>query len=239
MVARFPDDNQVYRAKVTAVRKGPDDQPGYEVLYIDYGNSCKDLKTKDLGRWDPAYERIPPQAYLSSFKEFPISRKMKPELFQNVMISQGAMKMEIFEVFPSQCGFFKGSLRDFGQNVELLVRLTTKAGLDVCEVLTSHSAILGQHQPLPTIPRSHGGKLTTSRLDLRSLNVPPVKFVTAPPPLHLPEGVSHVPSPLSPLPPEMRVQSIQKVFDWDCSTYQVTDEDEVIDSEETNRRKRN
>ena len=40
-------------------------------------------------------------------------------------------------------GVSKGSLRDFGQTVELMVRLTTKAGKDVCEVLTSHSAILG------------------------------------------------------------------------------------------------
>ena len=107
MVARFLDDNQIYRAKVTMVRKGPDDQPGYEVLYIDYGNSYKDFKPKDLGKWDPTYERIPPQAYLSSFKEFPIAGKMKSDVFEKMMISQGAMKMEIFKVFPSKCGFFK------------------------------------------------------------------------------------------------------------------------------------
>ena len=242
VVARFPDDNQVYRAKVTAVRKGPDNKTGYDVLYIDYGNSYKDLEAKDLGRWDPAYEKIPPQAYLSSFKEFPMARKMKPDVFQKVMISQGAMKMEIFKGFPSKCGLFKASLRDFGKNVELLVSLTTKADKNVCEVLASHSAILGRDRPLPSTSRSHGAKLTASHQDLlglRSLTVPPVKFVSAPPPLHLTEGVSHDPSPLSPPPPEKMVHSIQKVFDWDCSTSQVTDEDEVLDSEETTRRTRN
>ena len=86
VVARFPDDNEVYRAKVTALRKGPDNQTSYDVLYIDYGNSYKDLKDQDLWEWDPAYEMIPPQAHLCSFNDFPMVGEMKPDLSRSYEI---------------------------------------------------------------------------------------------------------------------------------------------------------
>ena len=239
-MARFPNDNQVYRAKVTAHRKGPDCQISYDVLYLDYGNSSKDLKDQDLWRWDAAYEMIQPQAYLCSFKDFPVVRKMKTDLFQKIMASQGAMKIEISQVFPSKCGFFKGSDKDFGKNVELLVSLTTKAGKDVCEVLAASSSILGQN---PSVSSSLRGKKTASQdqVLLRSLNVPPGKLVSAPPPLHLPGGLAHLPNPpLSPILPETMVQSIQKVSNWDCSDWdclisQASDEKEVLVSEENDQ----
>ena len=115
MVARFPEDNQVYRANVTAVREGPDTQTSYDVLYIDYGNSSKGLSQDDLWGWDSAYEMIPPQAYLCSFNEFPIVGKMKSEVFKTVMSSQEAMKMEIIKVNPLKSEIFKASDRNFGK----------------------------------------------------------------------------------------------------------------------------
>ena len=239
MVARFPGDGQVYRAKVTAIRKVPDHKTYYDVLYIDYGNSYKDLEASDLGMWDSAYEMIPPQAFLCSFKDFLLVRKMKPEVFQTVMISQGAMKMEVSKVSPSKCGFFNKSSRDFGKNVELLVSLTTKANKSVCEVLASNSAILGQDQPRPRSPQ---WKPTASQDQLLlSLNVPPASLLRPPPPLHLPAGLAPSP-PLSPIPLNNTTKSIQKVFDWDCSVSQVSNEvsdevsDEIHDSEEPSRR---
>ena len=223
MVARFPGDGQVYRAKVTAVRKVPDHKTYYDVLYIDYGNSYKDLEENDLGKWDSVYEMIPPQAFLCSFKDFLLVRKMKPEVFQTVMISQGAMKMEVSKVSPSKCGFFNKSSRDFGKNVELLVSLTTKTNKNVCEMLASNSAILDEDQLL------------------LSLNVPPASLLRPPPPLHLPAGLAPSP-PLSPIPLNYATKAIQKVFDWDCSFSQVSNEfsdevsDEIHDSEEPSRR---
>ena len=138
--------------------------------------------------------------------------------------------MEIVKAFLSKCDFFKGSERDFGKKVELLVRLTTKADRDVCDVLASHLAILAQDPPL----------LSQDQLLLRGLNVSPSTILSAPPPLHLPGGLASVPNPpLSPIPPENLVKSIQKVSDWDCSISQVNDEIEVLNPEETTRRKRN
>ena len=205
VLARFPQDDQVYRAKVTGVRK-----TSYEVLYIDYGNSCQDLGQDDLWLWEPLYEMIQPQAHLCSFN-FPKIRNIKPEVFQKVMISQGAMKMQIFQVSPSQ-GLFKASQRDFGKKTELWVSLTTAADKDVCEVLASHCAILGQLQPQSPSPRR-------SPNPLESLDAPPAKFVSAPPPLHLQaeQGGLALSPPPSPIPPQMTVMSVQKVFDWDCS----------------------
>ena len=235
MVARFPGDGQVYRAKVTAVRKAPDLKTYYDLLYIDYGNSYKDLEENDLGKWDSVYEMIPPQAFLSSFIESLEVREMKPEVFQTFMINQGAMKMEIFKVSPSKCGFFNESSRDFGKNVELLVSLTTKTNKNVCEMLASNSAILGQDQPRPRSPQ---WRPTASQDQLLlSLNVPPASLLRPPPPLHLPAGLAPSP-PLSPIPLNNTTKSIQKVIDWDCSVSQVSNEvnDEVRDSAEPNRR---
>ena len=61
VVARFPEDMQVYRAKVMAVRKSSLFELTYEVLYLDYGNTGKDLTQADLFSWDPLYEIIQPQ----------------------------------------------------------------------------------------------------------------------------------------------------------------------------------
>ena len=234
MVARFLGDDQVFRAKVTAVRKGPDHQSSYDVLSIDYGNSYEDLSHDDLGQWDPLYEKIQPQAYLCSLRDLSKAGKMKPDVFKKVMTSQGAMKMEIFKVSPFKCGFFKASQRDFGVNVELSVSLTTEAGKDVCKVLAAYCGILGQDQSHCKDPR---GKRTAGgdqlQLLLRSLDILPARFATAPLPLHLEgeqRGLSLSP-PLSPIPPETTVQSVLKVFDWlentvtSTSAYQVSDKD--------------
>ena len=233
VLARFPQDDQVYRAKVTGVRK-----TSYEVLYIDYGNSCQDLGQDDLWMWDPLYEMIQPQAHLCSFKEFHKAWKGKQEVFHQVMISQGAMKMHIFQVSPSRCGFFKASGKDFGKVIELIVSLTTAANKDVCEVLTSHCSLLGQHKPANRSPRE---KRTAG---LESLDAPPTKFVSAPPPDHLQneQGRPSLSPPPSPTPPQITVRAVQKVLDWDCTASQTSDgiqdpeEEEEEEEEEAKRR---
>ena len=231
MVARFPVDNQVYRAKVTAVRKGPDHQTTrFNVLFIDYGNSCQDLSQDDLWMWDPLYEMIQPQAHLCSFKEFPKAWKEKSDVFHKVMTSQGAMKMHIFQVSPSPCGFFKASVNDFDKVIELVVSLTTVADKDVCEVLASHCSILGQHKPAY---RSLREKRTAG---LESLDVSPSRFVSAPPPYHLQneQGRPSLSPPPSPTPPQITVRAVQKVLDWDCTASQTSDG--LQDEEEVERR---
>ena len=62
VVASFPEDGEVYRAKVTAVRQRGLSGHVYEVLYLDYGNTGRDLTQADLFSWDPLYEMIQPQA---------------------------------------------------------------------------------------------------------------------------------------------------------------------------------
>ena len=109
--------------------------------------------------------------------------------------------------------------------MELLVSLTTKADREVCEVLASHSASLAQYQ-------SRGNNTASQdQLLLRSLNVSSGNLLSAPPPLHLRGDLARLPKPpLSPIPPEIMIKSLQKVLDWDCSTYQVSDEEEELDS---------
>ena len=229
VVARFPQDDQIYRAKVTAVRNGVDHQTtSYEVLYIDYGNSCQDLSRDDLWSWDPLYEMIQPQAHLCSLKGFPNTRKINPEVFQRVMISQKAMKMHICEVYPFQCGFFKASQSDFGKKIELFVSLITEADKDVCEVLTPHFVPGLEQQRSKSLRERRTAN--QDKILLESLNAPPVRFVSAPPPHHLQaeQGGIGLSPPPSPIPPLTTVKSVQKVFDWDCSISQ--------DSEVANRK---
>ena len=65
MVATYPVDNKLYRAKIEKVikdnRTGMDSVSTFRVRYIDYGNTC-DVNRTQLYIWDEVLEIIPAQA---------------------------------------------------------------------------------------------------------------------------------------------------------------------------------
>ena len=131
MIARYPLDRKVYRAKVLAVRNS-ESQTYYSVLYLDYGNICVSATQEDLYDWDPLLELIQPQAHLCSFLELPAVEDFS-ESFAGLMGCQGPMKLRIHRASVLQAGGFRASLSGFVSEVELVVSLTTEDGRNVLE----------------------------------------------------------------------------------------------------------
>ena len=198
VLARFPVDGQVYRAKVLAVKEAPDLQTSYDVLYIDYGNAWEDLTAKDLSAWYSDLEMIQPQAHLATLERLPKTWRssVSSEMFDMAMRAQGGMKMRVHHTATTpHSGTFAASRRDFGEKVELWVSLTLPDG--GCVLAALQSFLENNFEGFSQLRRE------SSR--------------TPPPPIHL-EGVEGLPSlddaSLSPVNPITCGKAVKKVKDW-------------------------
>ena len=207
VLARFPIDGKMYRAKVMAVRKCQF-ETYFDVLYLDYGNKYLYLDGNDLSAWDPLLEIIQPQGHLCSFLELPEVSDFEESLeaFEALMRSEKEMKMKVHRAYVPAEGTFAGSQSRFGEEVELVVSLTTGQNLNV--LTTLQSSLRNSNQP---------NQLSCNAQTLLfGLETLPGNHLTVPPPLHLQEDVGdlHLEPPLSPVHPTVTARSVEKVNNW-------------------------
>ena len=219
VLARYPIDGKVYRAKVMVVRRCQF-HTYYDVLYLDYGNTHLYLDGNDLSAWDALLEMIQPQAHLCSFLEFPEARDCE-DIFEGVMGSQTGMKMKIHQANVPPEGTFAASHSRFGQEVELVVTLTTEDNMDLVKVLQSS---LRNSKPRNEFSR-------TSEDLLHNLETLPGSHHAVPPPVHLQGdlGDLELEPPLSPVHQIVTGRAVEKVTNW-------LEQVEVEDTVEVRRR---
>lgn len=102
VLARYSEDQEIYRARVEKVLVKETGQKTVRVRFIDYGNSDK-LGVLSLYRWEERYDLIKPQAVLcrlASFTNHHLSHHQREE-FSSTMRSFGKMSLKVLKVLHS------------------------------------------------------------------------------------------------------------------------------------------
>ena len=102
VLARYSDDNEIYRAQVEKVLIKEAGQKTVCVRFFDYGNSDQ-LGVENLFQWEERYDQIKPQAVacrLASFTTHQLSHRQREE-FNLTMRSFGKMRLRVLEVLQS------------------------------------------------------------------------------------------------------------------------------------------
>ena len=102
VLARYSDDNEIYRAQVEKVLIKEAGQKTVCVRFFDYGNSDQ-LGVENLFQWEERYDQIKPQAVacrLASFTTHQLSHRQREE-FNSSMRSFGKMRLRVLEVLQS------------------------------------------------------------------------------------------------------------------------------------------
>ena len=103
VLARYSEDQQIYRAQVEKVQiKETGGQKTVQVRFFDYGNS-DELGVDSLFRWEERYDLIKPQAVscrLTSSTNQLLSHQQTEE-FSSTMRSFGKMRLRVLEVVHS------------------------------------------------------------------------------------------------------------------------------------------
>ena len=102
VLARYDVDQEIYRAKVEAVRKEERDRK-VKVRFSDYGNSSQ-LGLDNLYLWESRYEVLKPQAVSCRLKSYCKRQCTEEEMeeFSKIMKSLGALSMKVHKVMPEE-----------------------------------------------------------------------------------------------------------------------------------------
>ena len=199
VLARYPADGKVYRARIVKVAEN-----SVSVRYIDYGNLEEGLLRFSLYAWDPVLEIIPAQAFLCRFsltEGIGINRLDDEEerAFRVVM------QLEYLRIVVKR-RLQEGNLllRGFDADApELEVSLFSKSGTDMLVKLSRHKLL-----------RKHFQGLT----DDNSKQQQQRPVLKPPPPLHLAEEGARAKveeeGATSPLPQSHISRAVDNVMWW-------------------------
>ena len=201
VLARYPADGKVYRARIVKVAEN-----SVSVRYIDYGNMEEGLLRFSLYAWDPVLEIIPAQAFLCRFS---LPEGVGTNLLddEEVRAFSDIMRLDYLRVVVKrrlQAGNLL--LRGFDADApELEVSLFSKSGTDMIVKLSRHKLLRKHFQGLT----DHNSK--QQPIEQRPLLKPP-------PPLHLAEEGARAKveeeDATSPLPQSHISRAVDNVMWW-------------------------
>ena len=143
MVATYPVDNKLYRAKIEKVikdRTGIDSVSTFRVRYLDYGNTC-DVTRTQLYIWDEVLEIIPAQAVSCKLDTMRIFTKRiqvgSPEAkeFTDLLKQSNPVSIQVRKVLRARDVVFNSEIVQ--KTPELVVDLFDSQGLNIVEKLRS------------------------------------------------------------------------------------------------------
>ena len=148
VIAIYPVDNQMYRAKIEKVilvssgssSSGTDNIPTFRVRYIDYGNIC-DVSGSQLYSWDEVLEIIPAQAVsckLDTIKIFTKPLKVgsiEAIEFTEVLKQSNPVSIKVRKVLRPRDGVFNSDMVQ--KTPELVVDLFDSQGVNIVEKIRS------------------------------------------------------------------------------------------------------
>ena len=144
MVATYPVDNKLYRAKIEKVikdnRTGIDSVSTFRVRYIDYGNTC-DVTRNQLYIWDEVLEIIPAQAVSCKLDTMSIFTKRiqvgSPEAkeFTDLLKQSNPVSIQVRKVLRARDVVFNSEIVQ--KTPELVVDLFDSQGVNIVEKLRS------------------------------------------------------------------------------------------------------
>ena len=195
VLARYPADGKVYRARIVKVAEN-----SVSVRYIDYGNMEEGLLRFSLYAWDPVLEIIPAQAFLCRFSLPEGGINLLDD--EDKLAFKNVMSAEFLRVSVKR-RLQEGNLllRGFDADApELEVSLFSKSGTDMIVKLSRHKLL-----------RKHFQGLT----DDNSKQQQQRPVLKPPPPLHLAEEakVEEV-GPASPVPQILISRAVDNVMWW-------------------------
>ena len=202
VLARYPADGKVYRARIVKVA-----EDSVSVRYIDYGNLEEGLPRFSLYAWDPVLEIIPAQTFLCRFS-LPEGVGIGPANGlddEEMRAFRDAMALDSLRVVVKRrLQESNLMLRDCDADApELEVSLFSKSGTDMIVKLSRHKSL-----------RKHFQGLTDDNSKQQQQRV----LLKPPPPLHLAEEGARPKveeeGATSPLPQSHISRAVDNVMWW-------------------------
>ena len=144
MIATFPVDNKLYRAKIEKViqenRTCMESEPTFRVRYIDYGNTC-DVSRTQLYIWDEVLVIIPAQAVSCKLDTMRIFTKRiqvgSPEAkeFTDLLKQSNPVSIQVRKVLRARDGVFSSDI--VHKTPELVVDVFDSQDVNIVEKMKS------------------------------------------------------------------------------------------------------
>ena len=139
MIAIYPVDNNLYRAKIEKViqenRTGMDSSPTFRVRYLDYGNTC-DVTRTHLYIWDEVLEIIPAHAVSCMLDTMMIfTKRIQATEFTDFLKQSNPISIQVQQVFRPRNGVFNSEI--VHKTPELVVDIFDSQGVNIVEKLRS------------------------------------------------------------------------------------------------------
>ena len=144
VIATYPVDNKLYRAKIEKVfqvgSSGMDSVPTFRVRYIDYGNTS-DVTGAHLYIWDEMLEIIPAQAVsckldtMKIFTKRPQVGSVEAKEFTEVLKQSNPVSIQVRKVLRARDGVFSSVMVQ--KTPELVVDLFDSQGVNIVDRLAS------------------------------------------------------------------------------------------------------